>query len=260
MSTESLGKYANSIGALGLELLPSRRLIRELRKGRLPRKGLIVSLHENWRVDRLEDEKLTPNKKAGTLKRRAIAFAEQMISATLPQKKDSTLVLDKLGKEYDLQTVFHWPEHTEKYKKPTLEIHENTGKSSAEDKPWTIEQIINWASQDPSRKLALDISVRKLIAYFQTQGITKLADIIDGMKKLLPYAGIIHFQVANKEEFRAVNTMSMNSDFANMTQVAKEFAPDAIFVIEVPYPTAFRAKPFRPKKYFQKAVAFIQKA
>ncbi len=260
MSTEALGKYANSVGALGLEALPSRRLIREVKQGKLPRVGLIYSLHENWSVDRIQDEKLTPKKKAGALKRRAINLVKRSISATFPQESDSTPVLDRLGKEYDLQTVFHWPEHTKKYVKPTLEIHENIGKYSADDKPWTIDQIINWASEDPSRKLALDISVRKLIAYFQTQGITKLADIIDGMKRLLPYAGIIHFQVANKAEFTAVKTMNMDSDFAEMTRVAKKNAPNANFVIEIPYPTAFRAKPFRPKKYFQKAVAFIQKA
>lgn len=252
LSTHWSERVANRIEADGLEVLPGRSVVKEYRKTgslNVNNRSAIGSLHESWRRDRRQEKTLgLPT-----------SLTNRVAALFFPNEEITTQTLRGLETIYDIPVVFHWPEDTDRYQNPILELHYLLGKTSIQEKPWSPEQIISWVGENPQKRgLVLDLSQRKFGDYCQSIGLEDHDKILETLKAFLPHARFIQFQIGNAEEFRAVQNQDGNSQLAQLTRAVKESQTEAPFVIEVNFPLMLKVFGANTFEFYSKIVQFIR--
>lgn len=242
-----LEKIMHRIKADGLEILPSWAVTTEmLLTGSLALKdpSAVKSLHESWQRDRTEENR----------RGMKFSFAERierfLATAPFPPESISEKVMANLQSRYDIPTVFHWMEDTKNYRYPTLEPHPFLHKTPGE--------VILWVEQDSKRRLAIDISRRKLLDWCQSTGITDKGKVSATVGELLSHARLVHFQIGNKEELLAVQNRDKDSHLAELTRAIKRQNPNLPFIIEVHFPVAIKIFRGRTFRFYSEIVDFIR--
>ena len=106
----------------------------------------------------------------------------------------------------------------------------------------------------------MDLSQRKFGDYCKTFGLTDPDEITGILTDLLPYAKIIHFQVGNEDEFKAVQNLDFDSELGQLTRTVKESQTEAPFVIEINFPLMLKVFKGNTFKFYSQIVDFIRRS
>lgn len=225
--TYILEKAVKGVGCEGLEILPTRLVLKELEKGSLTADPQSVkSIHQDWRRDeRAEKEyKLHADTNVDIKSKVTNYIVRHLVFP--PEKKCATAV-KKLQEIYDVPMVHHWPDDSSMFKKPSLEIHPYFPKSMPPEK------LIEWTQQDPqNRSLTLTISQRKLGDYLARQNIST-GELPNVIANLTPYLGEVHFQVASKSEFNEVRNQIKDGNLGKTVELLKNNLFKGPYVLEI---------------------------
>lgn len=179
LSTERQGELAETAGYEGLELLPTWRVCWEVeRRGELSvRSESVVSLHRDWRFDRVADARIRG-------KPDWWFQLSQEADWLFPPSPFALKILQKLQKRYKVPVSVAWFEDTKNFSPVMLELW---GPAQGTD----YKGLLNWVKKDPENH-GVVIDTAKFTSWLQRNQIEKEKEKV--FEGLLPHVFEVHYR------------------------------------------------------------------
>lgn len=256
MPPEHTVGVAKRLGCDGLEIHPGISVVRKFEKlGKTGDIGLqgdsVNSAHAPFGRDETAVKKYELQN-VDVLQTRTMALVSQAIWSTYPDKGLRHEAISGIAGYYGVPAIFHWPDDESRYQNATLEIHPHL----------KADEIDQWTKK--GGKLALDISERKLGAYYERRKIPEheRKKVFSGF---LQHAVEVHFQVNSADEWEQIHTGDIDGKLGNMIRNVKQQRPEIPIVVEVrgSLKTLFysaTAYAGTAPDYFKQIVEFVRRA